>query len=452
METNKAAATMADSDGASDCSHFSIITPPSPASMSSCAECCSQDKAQQKDSDDSPVANDNKRTKDKKPLPTKSQRLQAEAPEPCIHSLAEKSEHLSSKLTEVELALEWFKIDVASKSANENNSSFRDAVRAGHPDLEIELQRETMAAFLKTKYQHLWEEVARLLSQAMFENENSLPPGQPKIVLLADQKWCLELVKNAFITSIIDGTKRDAAASMLATPTLAFSFDGVTDLPLPPSDGKKKKKKGYKPWQPEPCIDPFTHPGVYGMPPMEPYPGPPEPYTGTQPMQYPPPPMQYPPPPNPEVYGMPPANRYPGPPDPFGQVHPTPYTPIPYSPPPQPSPPPMNPEDYPHPHDPFAGIPPLPFSRRRRSIDSRSSSSVDWREKQPKPKSKFRSRLHVNKFEVRWWLRTALSFSEVLCMIVVIVAVFRAPGLLGELVDVVNPRNKDRCLGFRVRR
>jgi hypothetical protein len=107
-------------------------------------------------------------------------------------------------------------------------------------------------------------------------------------------------------------------------------------------------------------------------------------------------------------------------------------------------------EEFPRPRDSFAGIPPLPFSRRR-SIDSRSSSSVDWREK-PKPKSKFRSRLRIDKLEVRWWLRTALSFSEVLCMIVVIIAVFRAPGILGELVDVVNPRNRDRCLGFRVRR
>jgi hypothetical protein len=447
METNQAAAAMQDSDGASDCSHFSIITPPSPPSVSSWGKCCSPDQTQQKDPDVAPLANDHKRTKDKKSLPTKSQRLQAEAPEPCIHSLAEKSEHLSSKLTEVELALEWFKIEVASKSANENNSTLRDSARVGLSDLQSEIQRETMVAVLKNQYQYLWEEVARLLHQAMFETDLR-PPGPPQMMPPADQEWCLELVKNAFVTSIIDGTKRGVAASMLGTPTLAP--DGITGLP--PSDGKKKKKKtkAYDAWQPEPCVDPFSQPPpeVYGMPPMEPvHPGPPEPYTRAQP-------MQYPPPPNPELYGIPPTRQYPGPPDPFGQVHPMPYTPIPYSPPPQPSPPPMPEvhimEEFPRPRDSFAGIPPLPFSRRR-SIDSRSSSFVDWREK-PKPKSKFRSRLRIDKLEVRWWLRTALSFSEVLCMIVVIIAVFRAPGILGELVDVVNPRNRDRCLGFRVRR
>jgi hypothetical protein len=448
METNEAGAAMQDSDGASDCSHFSIITPPSPPSMSSCGKCCPPDKAQQTDPDVAPLANDHKRTKDKKPLPTKSQGLQAEAPEPCIHLLAEKSEHLSSKLTEVELALEWFKIDVASKAANENNSTLKDAARAGFLDLQFESQRAAMVVVLKNQYQYLWEEVARLLHQAMFETDLR-PPGPPQMIPLADQEWCLELVKNAFITSIIDGTKHGVAASMLATPTLAP--DGITGLP--PIDGKKKKKKKTKAnndWQPGSCVDPFSQPPpeMYGMPPTEPYPGPPEPYTRTQP-------MQYPPPQNPEVYGMPPANQYPGPPDPFGQVHPMPYTPIPYSPPPQSSPPPMNPEvhiveEFPRPHDPFAGMPRLPFSRRH-SIDSRSSTSVGWREK-PKPRSKSRFRLRIDKLEVRWWLRTALSFSEVLCMIVVIIAVFRAPGILGELVDVMNPRNKDRCLGFRVRR
>ena len=229
---------------------------------------------------------------------------------------------------------------------------------------------------------------------------------------------------------------------MLATSTLAS--DGLPKK-------KKKKAMGRSDWtQPNTIHDPFLPqplPEVYGMTPMEQYSGNPDPFAPRQPMPYPPPP------PNPEAYGMPPTGQYPDPADPFAHMRPAPYTP-----PPMPIPEVRGMKDFPRPPKPFAEPQSPPYSppysptpSPRRVIESGASSFVDWRER-PKLKSKSKSRLRINKFEVRWWMRTALSAFEILCMMAVIIAVFRAPGLLGELVDVMNPKNKDRCLGFRVRR
>jgi hypothetical protein len=441
METNKSATAMQDSDGASDCSNFSIITPPSASSKSSCGKCCSQDKAPEKDSDVAAAVNEQDRTKNKKRRPTKSQRLQAEVSEPCIHSLTEKSENLSTRMTDVELRMWNVQFEAAAKSAsaNENNSSARDTIQA-----EIGLEKETVATLLKNQNQHLWEEVACILRQALLEHEFVSPPGTRQYLPLQDQNWCFEIVKNAFIASLVDDAKRDAATSMLATSTLAS--DG-----LPASRKKKKKAMGRSDWtEPNVIHDPFLppQPEVYGMAPMEQHPGYLDPFAPRQP-------MPYPPPPNPEAYGMPPTRQYPDSADPFAHMRPMPYTP--------PPPPPPNPEvhvmgEFPRPPKPFAEPQSPPYSppysptpSPRRAVESGASSFVDWRER-PKLKSKSKSRLRINKFEVRWWMRTALSAFEIMCMMAVIIAVFRAPGLLGELVDVMNPKNKDRCLGFRVRR
>lgn len=439
METNKSATAMQDSDGASDCSNFSIITPPSASSKSSCGKCCSQDKTPEKDSDVAAAVNEQDRTKNKKRSPTKSQRLQAEVSEPCIHSLTEKSENLSTRMTDVELRM-WnaqFAAAAKSASANENNSSARDTIQA-----EIGLEKETVATLLKNQNQHLWEEVASILRQALLEHEFVSPPGTRQYLPLQDQNWCFEIVKNAFIASLVDDAKRDAATSMLATSTLAS--DGLPKK-------KKKKAMGRSDWtQPNTIHDPFLPqplPEVYGMTPMEQYSGNPDPFAPRQPMPYPPPP------PNPEAYGMPPTGQYPDPADPFAHMRPAPYTP-----PPMPIPEVRGMKDFPRPPKPFAEPQSPPYSppysptpSPRRAVESGASSFVDWRER-PKLKSKSKSRLRINKFEVRWWMRTALSAFEILCMMAVIIAVFRAPGLLGELVDVMNPKNKDRCLGFRVRR
>ncbi|KAM0697583.1 hypothetical protein Q7P36_002437 [Cladosporium allicinum] len=441
METNKAATAMQDSDGASDCSNFSIITPPSASSKSSCGKCCSQDKTPEKVSDVAPVANEQDRTKTKKRRPIKSQRLQAEVSQPCIHSLTEKSENLSTRMTDVELRMWNFQFEAAAKSANENNSGARDTIQA-----EIGLEKETMATLLKNQNQHLWEEVACILRQALLEHEFISPPGTRQYLPLQDQNWCFEIVKNAFIASLVDDAKRDAATSMLATSTLAS--DGLPK--------KKKKAMGRSDWtEPNVVHDPFLpqpQPEVYGMTPMGQYPGHPDPFAPRQP-------MPYPPPPNPDAYGMPPTTQYPDRADPFAHMRPAPYSPPPpMTPPPMPIPEVHVMGDFPRPPKPFAGPQSQPYSppysptpSPRRAIESGASSFVDWREK-PRLKSKSRSRLRINKFEVRWWMRTALSAFEILCMIAVIIAVFRAPGLLGELVDVMHPKNKDRCLGFRVRR
>ena len=117
-----------------------------------------------------------------------------------------------------------------------------------------------------------------------------------------------------------------------------------------------------------------------------------------------------------------------------------------------PYPPPPNPEDYRmHPMDQFAGPPdpwagaiPLPYSPRPKGCGS--VSSVDFRPIRKRPTRR------INKIEVRWWLQTALSFLGILRMIVIVIAVFKAPGLLGQMLDVMYPGNNDRCLGFRVRR
>jgi len=441
MDTDKAAAAaMPDSDSASECSHFSIITPPSPPAASSCSKCSSQEEVHDMDSEVTPVVDVNEGAKDKRRLRTKSKKSQAEAPKPCIHSLNEKSEYLSTRLSDVELRLGWYQMEAAAKSANEYNSTIKDTSQEACSILGVEIRKDTLAALLKDQYHHRWNEVACLLRQVIDEHEIFYPPGMRQNLSFEDQQWCLEVVKKAFIASVVDDVKRDASATLLATSTLAPG--GIPGLP--PSD-KTKKRKGYKEWQPEPYPDPFSRPQpeATGMPPTDQYPGYPDPFAQRQPMPYPPPP------PNPEAYGMPPTRQYPDPSDPFAHMYARPYTPPP-PPPPLPNPGVHVTEDFPRPHDPFAGVPPLPY-RPWRSIDSRSSSSVGWRQ-QPKLKSRFKPRLRINKIEVRWWLQTVFSAFKILCMIVVILTVFRTPGLLGELVDVMNPKNRDRCLGFKVRR
>jgi hypothetical protein len=486
MEMNNAAAAaaaaaMQDSDSASDCSHFSIITPPSPPPpvVSSCSRCGSQEKAQENDSDVAPVANGHERTKDKRRLPTKSTRLESEPSEPFTHSLTGKSDYWASKLADVEAALEHFQVAAAFKSAHENDSTSKDDLQAGYPDPKAELQ---MATLLKAQYQRLWEGVASTLHQAMFEDELSHRAGPQETLPLplVDRQWCLDIVKNAFITAIVEDATC-GAASMLATPTLASDGNGITGL-RPSGQKKKKKRKGLKDWQterrqPEPYIDPMSqlHPEAYDMLPMEQYQGPTDPYARPQPMQYPPLPDP--------VYGMHPMGQYPSPPpDPFARMQQPPSPPLPPSPPPLPPlnqeayglppqhqypppspftqrnpipspPPPPDPEAYEnveqyHPDVSFTQRQPVPCRRRRHSADllSSASSYLLDRDDEEKPKGR------VNKTEVRWWLRTALNLSEVLCMLVIVIAVFRTPGLLGELLDVMHPKNKDRCLGFRVRR
>jgi hypothetical protein len=58
----------------------------------------------------------------------------------------------------------------------------------------------------------------------------------------------------------------------------------------------------------------------------------------------------------------------------------------------------------------------------------------------------------ITEIDVRWWMRTALLVGQILRIIGVVILVFKAPGLLMELLDVMHPRNRDRCIGFRVRR
>ena len=246
METGQATAAAAglrvqDFDGASDCSRFSLITPPSLPAASSCGECCPQDKVQEKDSDVSLAENDHERTEDKSRLATESPRPESKAPEPCVHSLIEESEYLYSKLDKIEDALKLFRTKLFEK------------------DAALKFENEKSRAVREKK-----------------EDPEEVSP----------------------------------------------------DLPLLP---------------------------------------------------------------NPELYGMPPE-------DPF-QAY-------------------------------FKDLGPYPAPDK---------SSGYW------------SGRRFSKTEVRWWIQTALSLSRILCMIVIIVAVFRAPGLLGEMLDVMDSRDKDRCVGFRIR-
>jgi hypothetical protein len=56
----------------------------------------------------------------------------------------------------------------------------------------------------------------------------------------------------------------------------------------------------------------------------------------------------------------------------------------------------------------------------------------------------------VTRIDVRWWIRTALYVCQVLRLIGVVILVFKAPGMLRELLDFMHPR--DRCIGIRIPR
>jgi len=424
METGKTAAAMQDFDDASDYSPFSIITPTSTPAKSSCGKCSSQDKARGKDSGVASVENDDQRTKNKTSIPTKATRLQFRAPESNIHSLIDESEHLFSKLDGIETALRLFRMklfekDTANKSQNKDGRAFGDDSRAGCPGPQLESRTEAVV-LLQDQVKDLWEGMTRLLRQAGFEDGYSLKTDKLEP---ADRRWCLELLKCTCIASIINDAKRDAAL-------VSTALGGITE---PPLNDTKNERKAYGDWQPDIYPDHFSqpHPENYGMPPMAQLPGPPDPYARTQPTLYPQPPY---------VYGTTPVAHYPCPPEPYIRTQPMPY------------PPPPNPEDYRmHPMDQFAGPPdpwagaiPLPYSPRPKGCGS--VSSVDFRPIRKRPTRR------INKIEVRWWLQTALSFLGILRMIVIVIAVFKAPGLLGQMLDVMYPGNNDRCLGFRVRR
>jgi hypothetical protein len=65
----------------------------------------------------------------------------------------------------------------------------------------------------------------------------------------------------------------------------------------------------------------------------------------------------------------------------------------------------------------------------------------------PQPPKKWSN---VTRVDVRWWIRTVLHVFQILRLVGVIILVFKAPGMLRELLDFMQPR--DRCIGIRVRR
>ena len=56
----------------------------------------------------------------------------------------------------------------------------------------------------------------------------------------------------------------------------------------------------------------------------------------------------------------------------------------------------------------------------------------------------------ITRVDVRWWIRTALYVCQILRVIGVIILVFKAPGMLRELLDFMHP--SDRCIGIRIPR
>ena len=374
MDTGKgneaAAAAVKDFDSASDSSHFSLITPPSPPTTSSCSKCPSQTLTHEKNSDVTQVEKSQERDQDEKSMPTKPTKSGPDAPEPCIHSLTEQTSHLSSQLTEVEAALlryQW------NSAVDAYASTAKDDSLPGTSEQKADRQEQTVAS-LRADCRQLWERVIGLFRQieletkdrgSSVENYPAFYRGEKEDVGLApqtpdqsktgrerfdpaDRKWCLELVKDAFVTSRMD----DANSSTM--PVLATDI-----LPGPwPSEKKKTKSEGIN-WQPE------AFPTI-------------------------------PSPPSPGQYGMPPAEQ---PSDPFQA---------------------------------FYGTEPLPDE----TLDQAS-----W----------YSRKRRVNRTEVRWWIRSALLVTQILCMVGMMVAVFKAPGLLSELLDVLHPRNKDHCIGFRIR-
>jgi len=65
----------------------------------------------------------------------------------------------------------------------------------------------------------------------------------------------------------------------------------------------------------------------------------------------------------------------------------------------------------------------------------------------PQPPKKWSD---VTRTDVRWWIRTALYVCQILRVVGVVVLLFKAPGMLSELLDFMHPT--DRCIGIRMRR
>jgi hypothetical protein len=366
MEKEEPAASPStqDFDGASDCSNFSIITPPSPPSVSSCSKCSSHDNAHENDSNVTPVKSEQELTRDEKRVPVKSTESGLETPEPCIHSLTKQSEYLRSKLTEVEAALERFKRPAAGKSANADTSTTENGPRTMTPERQADDQKQTVAS-LRDECWQLWENVNGVIREHWLEDHwnhwrsidadgtprEDFPPMLTPSEL-ADRKWCGELLKS--VSSIV--APDPTLPSTVSAPALAT--DGITGLP--PGDGKKKKKKGESKLKAPSGMDFPADLDQFGMPLAEQ-----------------PPPM-----------------------------------------------PPVEPSPEPY-MDPF---------------------EMFFKTQQPK------KWYDITEIDVRWWMRTALLVGQILRIIGVVILVFKAPGLLMELLDVMHPRNRDRCIGFRVRR
>jgi hypothetical protein len=65
----------------------------------------------------------------------------------------------------------------------------------------------------------------------------------------------------------------------------------------------------------------------------------------------------------------------------------------------------------------------------------------------PQPPKKWSN---ITRVDVSWWIRTVRHVFQILRLVGVIILVFKAPGMLRELLEFMQPR--DRCIGIRVRR